>query len=135
MRGLTVTLFVLVLLFPAAAGASTDPQVAALKRQVAALSKQVKTLNRAVTSLRLDLSVNYEGDTCLGAQTADLIQSTWLVIDQVASRSIFGAQTGVSDFKNCADLANPDVPRVGIQAAPTIAPFLPMMQWLHVTIP
>src|SRR6266700_2789991 len=53
MRRLTVTLFVLVLLFPAAAGAgaSTDPQVAALKRQVAALSKQVKTLNRAVTSL------------------------------------------------------------------------------------
>jgi hypothetical protein len=89
MRRLTVTLFVLVLVFPAAAGAgaSTDPQVAALKRQVA------------------------------------------------ASRSIFGAQTAVSDFKNCADLANPDVPRVGIQAAPTIAPFLSMMQWLHVTIP
>jgi hypothetical protein len=112
------------------AGAATP-----IAAQVAKLQKQVKTLQRQVSDLRGQLDLNYEGDTCLGAQTADLIQGTWGVIDQIAlsaqSKTYFGPQTAVSDYGNCADLAQPDVPRPGIRVPPTIAPFLPLMQWLH----
>jgi hypothetical protein len=106
-----------------------------LAAKVAVLQKQVKTLQRQLNDLRDQLDLNYEGDTCLGAQTADLIQSTWSVIDQIAlsaqSKTYFGPQTAVNDYGNCADLAQPDVPRPGIRVPPTIAPFLPLMQWLH----
>ena len=43
----------------------------------------------------------------------------------------FGPQVQVGDYKNCADLVRPNVPRVGIVVPPTIAPLLPMLQWLH----
>jgi hypothetical protein len=118
-----------------AGGASAaDPQVAALKKQVAALQKQVNALKKSIANVNSQLTLNFEGDTCLGAQTADLFQGTWLVIDQVAGHTIFGQQTPTSDFGNCANLAQPDVPRPGIRNPPTIAPFLPLLQWLHVPL-
>jgi hypothetical protein len=102
-----------------------------ISAQVAKLQKQVKALQAEVKDLRGQLELNYEGDTCLGAQTADLIQGTWGVIDQIASKTYFGPQTAVNDYGNCDDLARPDVPRPGIRVPPTIAPFLPLLQWLH----
>jgi TolA-binding protein len=125
---------------------SADPQIAALTRQTKALQVQVKTLQRQMKTLQgrvVDdegqLSVNFEGDTCLGAQVADVIQGTWVTIDQLsaatqAGKTYFGSQTPVSDYNNCADLARPAVPRPGITVPPTINPLRPLLEWLHVPL-
>ena len=122
---------------------SADPQIAALKRQTKALQVQVKTLQAQMRTLQrrvLDdedqVSVNFEGDTCLGAQLADAIQGTWVIIDQLsaatqAGKTYFEPQTPVNDYNNCADLARPDVPRPGITVPPTINPLRPLLEWLH----
>jgi hypothetical protein len=141
MRKVLVVLALAALVFPATA-AAVDPQIAALQKQVvalqkqvAALQKQVKTLQRHIATVDDQLSLNFEGDTCLGALTADLFQGTWLTIDQqVANRSIFGPQATVNDYGNCGDLAQPDVPRPGISAVPSIAPFVPLLRWLHISL-
>ena len=118
----------------AAAGAG-DPRIAVLQKQVKALQAQVKTLRGTTTNLRVQVALNFEGDTCALAQDADLMQGTWGVIDQVAQaaqqKTYFGPQTPVSDFKNCADLAQPAVPRAGIVVPPSINALGPMLQWLH----
>jgi len=44
----------------------------------------VKVLQRRVANDEGQLSLNFEGDTCLGAQVADLIQGTWMVVDQLS---------------------------------------------------
>jgi hypothetical protein len=106
-----------------------------LQAQVKALQVQGKRLSSNVADTNDQLQVNFEGDTCLGALDADLIQGTWGVIDQIAQtaqqKTYFGPQTQVSDYKNCADLANPDVPRGAITVPPTISPLLPLLQWMH----
>jgi hypothetical protein len=124
------------------ASGAGDPRIAVLQRQVKLLQAQVKALqvqgkrlSSEVADTNDQLQVNFEGDTCLGAVNADLIQGTWGVIDQIATtaqqKTYFGPQTQVSDYKNCADLANPDVPRGAITVPPTINPLLPLLQWLH----
>lgn len=118
---------------------SADPRVAALQKQVKALQKQVNQLQGHVVSDENQLSLNFEGDTCLGAQLADVIQGTWITIDQLsaatqAGKTYFGAQTPVTDYQNCADLAQPAVPRLGITTPPTINPLRPLLQWLHIPI-
>ena len=125
---------------------SADPQIAALQRQTKALQAQVKTLQVQMRTLQrrvLDdegqVSLNFEGDTCVGAQIADAIQGTWGTIDQLsaatqAGKTYFGPQTPVNDYSNCADLARPDVPRPGITVPPTINPQRPLLEWLHVPL-
>src|SRR5215211_4113889 len=102
-------------LVAAPAASAADPntaKIAALQKQVKTLQKQVTALTKRVKNDEDQLAVNFEGDTCLGAQTADLIQGTWGVIDQIAqalqARTYFGAQTAVDDFRNCDDLRQPD---------------------------
>ncbi len=119
-------------LVPAAGAANPAQQIAALQKQVKVLQTQVKLLSG-------ELGLNFEGDTCLGAQTADLFQGTWGVIDSIAQaqatpRTIFGPQTSVSDYKNCGDLSQPAVPRPGIVNPPKIDPFLALLDWLHVKL-
>lgn len=130
---------------PATASSSGagDPRIAILQKQVKALQKQVKTLQTGMKNIaagaldtRDQLDLNFEGDTCLAAQMADLIQGTWGIVDQMGQalqqKTYFGAQTPLDDYQNCADLAQPDVPRPGISATPTIEPLRPLEQWLHV---
>jgi hypothetical protein len=118
---------------------SADPRIAALQKQVKALQGQVKTLQRRVVADEGQLSLNFEGDTCLGAQVADAIQGTWVTIDQLsaatqAGKTYFGSQAQVNDYNNCADLARPAVPRAGITVPPTINPLRPLLEWLHVPV-
>lgn len=125
---------------------SADPQIAALQRQVKTLQRQVKTLQGQAKTLQRrvlvdedQLSLNFEGDTCLGAQVADAIQGTWVTIDQLsaatqAGKTYFGSQAQVNDYNNCADLARPNVPRPGITVPPTINPLRPLLEWLHVPL-
>jgi hypothetical protein len=122
----------------AGTASSPDRRVAKLQRQVTSLQKQVTLLNVRVRSISSALGAGFEGNTCGLALTADLIQGTWGVIDQMAQalqgRTYFGPQTQVNDFRNCADLINPTVPRPTIQVPPTIAPFQPLIQWMHVPL-
>ena len=121
---------------------AADPNTAkitALQKQVKTLQKQVKTLTTRVARDENELGANFEGDTCLAAQTADLIQGTWGVIDQIAQalqggKTYFGAQTAVDDFGNCGDLQQPTVPRQGIVAPPKMDFFRLLVQWLHVPL-
>lgn len=126
----------------ATASGAGDPRIAVLQRQVKTLQAQIKVLQVQGKRLSSDvadtndqLQVNFEGDTCLGAMSADLLQGTWGVIDQIATtaqqKTYFGPQTQISDYKNCADLANPNVPRGAITVPPTINPLLPLLQWMH----
>lgn len=77
----------------------------------------------------------FTATTCLGATTADLIQGTWGVVDQIAQaaqqKTYFGPQTSAPDYANCSTLVQPRVPRVGIVVPPTINPLLPLLEWLH----
>ena len=123
------------------ASAARDPnaaKIATLQKQVKTLQKQVKTLTTRVANAEDQIDANFTGDTCLGAQTADLIQGTWGVIDQIAqalqSRTYFGAQTAVDDYQNCANLRQPEVPRQGVAVPPKLSFFQTILQWLHVPI-
>jgi hypothetical protein len=118
---------------------SADPRIAALQKQVKTLQAQVKRLNTRVSSIDQQLGLNWEGDTCLGAQVADLIQGTWGVVDQLsaatqAGKTYFGPQTQVDDYGNCADLARPDVPRLGIRVPPVVDSMRLLLQWLHIDL-
>jgi hypothetical protein len=129
--------FVVALSTRSQANASTagDPRIAVLQKQVKTLQAQVRTLTSALIREDNQVKVNFAADTCLAAQTADLFQGTWGVVDQLAQAmqhpAYFGAQAQVSDYGNCGQLATPDVPRGPVAVPPKIDPLLPLLQWLH----
>ena len=121
---------------PAQAATPADKKIAALTKKVNALTKQVKTLQTQMAQTRQVVVVNFAAETCLAAMTADLIVGTWGVIDQVAQaaqgKTYFGQQAPVNDFSNCSFLAQPSVPRAGVQVPPSIRILDPLLSWLHV---
>ena len=123
----------LALAVPAQGVAATplERKVATLTRQMTTLQKQVKTLQTQIRTLSGALGANFAGDTCHAAITADVIQGTWVAIDQRFDPDIFGAQQAVSDFNNCGLLQQPTVARPGIVSPPSIAAFNPLLNWLH----
>jgi hypothetical protein len=90
------------------------PTNAQLARQIKVLQKQVKTLQKQVKTARLIASVSLVYSGCSTAVTADALQGTWTVVDQVAGRTIFGPQVPVDDFQLCSTLE--------IQRSPTQVP-------------
>jgi hypothetical protein len=119
------------------ANASTagDPRIAVLQTQVKTLQTQVKLLTKALAALDGQLTVNFAGDTCLAAQTTDMFEGTWSVVDQLAQatqqKTYFGPQTQLNDYGNCAQLKDPLVPRGAVATPPSINTFQPLIQWLH----
>jgi hypothetical protein len=114
-----------------------------LERKVAALTKQVKTMQKQIKTLQTQMRqviglavVNFAADTCHAAIVADTFQGTWTAIDareqSRAQPPIFGAQSPVNDYGNCALLEQPTVTRPGIQNPPSIAAFNPLLAWLHI---
>ena len=130
--GLAAALAALVVAAPASA-AAPDQRVVKLERQVKALTARVKTLETQNERLGRALSANFTADACLSAQTADLVQSTWSVIDQIAqavqARTYFGPQNQISDGGNCGYLINPEVPRMGIRTPPVITYLVTLIDW------
>ena len=113
------------------ASGSGDPRIAVLQKEVKTLQKQVKTLQTQEKTLDAVLGYNFDGDTCLAAITADLIQGTWIAVDQATGKSTFGTQTQVNDYGACSKFTNPPVPRTSpIASPPTINPLLPLLQTL-----
>jgi len=117
----------------ASASGSGDPRIAVLQTQVKTLQAQVKKLQKYERTDYQQIGLAFAGDTCLAAITADLLQGTWIAIDQATGKTTFGPQTQVNDYGNCGQLASPAVPRTSpITAPPSISPLLPLIQWMHI---
>lgn len=76
--------------------------VRALKAQVAKLQKADKTQNTAINTIGDIALSDLIYSACVTAVTADAVQGTWQIVDQIAAatqagKTYFGAQTPVSD--------------------------------------
>jgi hypothetical protein len=112
----------------AGAPAATSPdklakQVAAMTKRVTALEKKVKTLETQNRQLSQGLDVVFVVSVCSAAITADALQGTWTVIDQIAQptlqKTFFGPQVAVNDPTNACNTIR--ITRTPVQA--NIAPF------------
>jgi hypothetical protein len=125
----------------AASAGSGDPRIAVLQKQVKTLQAQVKGMQAQLNGTGNDVDkvekevihvdgqvqLAFMGTTCLAAETADLLQGTWGVIDQI--KPTFGPQTQVNDYGNCGQLKN--VSRGGILVPPNTNTLAPLINWLH----
>jgi hypothetical protein len=124
---------------PGTAGRSTDPQTAALQKRVTALEHKLAAVQKSETKLAKtshDLATiaiyTLAGVACNAAVTADAIQTTWGVIDQIAqatqSKAYFGPQTQLNDQKACSDLT---IARQTPTAPPSLASFQSMIDFFY----
>jgi hypothetical protein len=107
----------LVLAAPAQPAAPTTRQLA---KQIKVLQKQVKTLKKDVKTADLHAAIAIVYAGCSTAVTADALQGTWTVIDQVNGTPIFGTQVPVNDYTICSAL---QITRAPTQAPPNISVF------------
>jgi hypothetical protein len=120
---------------PAGATAASSPSASRLEAQITALQKQVKTLSTTVTTLKAReteveaaFAATFLFDVCQGAVTADLVQATWGVVDQLsaslqAGKVYFGPQIPIDDTIQ----GRPVCQTIGVARSqvvpPTAAPF------------
>jgi hypothetical protein len=124
------------------AGARTTatPTEKRLQKQLGTLTKQVTALTKTVNTLKKDLddTANYAFavfllSECNSAITADALQGTWTVIDQIsvatqAGKTYFGPQTPVDDKGVCAGALGVNRSQVSppnVDAYKTMLGFLP----------
>jgi hypothetical protein len=119
-RLITATVVAAVALVLAAPAQPAGPSNRQLARQIKTLQKQVKTLQKQVkqADLHAAIAVVYAG--CSTAVTADALQGTWTVIDQVNGSPIFGPQVAVNDFGVCNAL---EITRAPTAMPPTVSVF------------
>jgi hypothetical protein len=120
-----------------ATNAALVQAVNTLAKRVKALERKTKVLQNRVAFLTREVSANYAGDACALALTADELQDTWGVIDQISSatqggKTYFGPQSALDDKGACEALSNPTVPRMPVSSTtiPNIRYFNPMIQWI-----
>jgi hypothetical protein len=99
-------------------------QLNVVSKKVTALQKQVKTLNTKVTAAGGLAQAAVFLDECSNAVTADALQGTWNVIDQIATatqagKTYFGPQTPIDDKGICALFG---ISRSQV-SPPTVAPY------------
>jgi hypothetical protein len=104
---------------------SLQRQLNAVTKDVTVLKKQVKVLQKGVTDAQdLGRAAVYL-DVCTAVVTADALQGTWQIIDQIATatqagKTYFGPQTALNDQGLCSS-------GFGVTRSqtlpPTIAPF------------
>ena len=119
-RLIASTVLAAVALVFAAPAQPAAPSNAKLARQIKTLQKQVKTLQKQVKQTQLVAAVSFVYAGCSVAVTADALQGTWTVVDQVNGGPIFGPQVAVNDFGVCGLI---DITRAPTQAPPNIAVF------------
>jgi hypothetical protein len=119
-RLIASTVVAAVALVFAAPAQPAAPSNAQLARQIRTLQKQVKTLQKQVklAEQHATLAIIYAG--CSTAVTADALEGTWAVIDQVNGAPIFGPQTPVNDRETCSVW---EVNRAPTQVPPNISVF------------
>jgi hypothetical protein len=119
-RLIASTVVAAVALVLAAPAQPAGPSNAQLARQIKTLQKQVKTLKKQVKETQTVAAVSFVYAGCSVAVTADALQGTWNVIDQVNGTPIFGAQVAVNDFGVCGLL---DFTRAPTQVPPNVSVF------------
>jgi outer membrane murein-binding lipoprotein Lpp len=106
-------------------------QVTTLRKQVGSLQTQVKKLKKDTARANSEVDLNYFGDACLAALTADNFASTWRLTDQLAQsttgKTLFGPQTAIKDNGGCSDI-EPAVTRN--PNAPALALFQALIDWI-----
>lgn len=111
--------------------AALQKQVNNLGAQVKALQKQVKTLQSQEKALNSGVVANYIADACLAAVTADVVQASWGIVDQIVvstgKPAIFGQQVQVSDKGACGNL----IPAIvhSLTIPPTAAQLSALIAW------
>jgi hypothetical protein len=116
---------VAVALYASVAWSATPPTPAEkkLQKDVATLTAQVKALKKSVTDARdIAVGIGIIG-ACNTAITADGLQSTWQVIDQLsaatqAGKTYFGPQTPVDDAISGVHICG----EIGVSRIQTIPP-------------
>jgi hypothetical protein len=117
MKPVLVALVAAGLLIPAAPGSAATPvekRIASLERKVNTQAKQIKALQTKANETQALAAVAFVGTVCLVAVTADTIQGTWAVMNQVAGRSVLPAAVSLDDKGACNALR--------IQRQPTQVP-------------
>lgn len=127
-----VAVFATVAAGAASAATPTDKKIASLQKQTATLQKQVKALQKTVKDLNRFADFTYALGTCQTAITADALQGTWAIVNQVAGRAIFPAAANIPDDGACNALRISRQPTV---VPPTISPFSALAQLLTSRIP
>ena len=142
MKRLFVTMLVvlaaLVVLAPATAAPPTNAQLAArlkaLEARNARLEKKVQKLEKDLDSVGGLAATSLVFSVCGFSQTADALQGTWNVIDQISvatpgiARTFFGTQVPVVDPLNSCTLLR--LTRVQT-VPPTVAPFSALLGLLR----
>jgi hypothetical protein len=113
-----------------ATGATPTQRLAKLERQVRTLQRQNRTLTRQLREANEGVTAAIFFSVCSTAITADALQSTWGVIDQISqptlSRTFFGAQTPVQE---------PVCSRIQVSrpqpVPPTISPFVSLLRLVN----
>jgi hypothetical protein len=112
--------------------AALQRQVNDLGAQVKALQKQVKTLQSHEKALNSEIAVNFISDACLAALTADALQASWGIVDQIVvsagKPAIFGPQVQTSDKGACGKLIPPIAHSITVP--PTAASLSALIAWL-----
>jgi hypothetical protein len=138
-RALALAAFALVLLVPQAAfaapptNAQLAAQIKALQAKVTKQEKTIKTLQTAVKDAGGLAAAGLAFSACGFAITADAVQGTWSVIDQVSIntpnilRTFFGPQTPVNEQGACTAL---QVVRTQV-VPPTVAAFSALLSLLR----
>ena len=119
--GAFATAMLLVGAAPASPATPTQRQVAALQKQVKTLQRQVRTLQTQVRDARAGALAGQYLGFCIAAVTADALQSTWAVVNQVAGRAVVAPSPAVNDRGLCSQVFR--VQRQSGVVPPTISPF------------
>jgi hypothetical protein len=119
-RLIAATVMVAVALVLAAPAQSAGPSNKQLARQIKTLQKQVKTLQKQVKTVDLHAAIAIVYAGCATAVTADALEGTWTVIDQVNGAPIFGPQVAVNDFGVCEAV---QITRAPTQMPPNVSVF------------
>jgi hypothetical protein len=84
-----------------------DRKITALTKRVTALEKRVKKAETTLGTTTLIAAAGIVYGGCLAAVTADALNGTWNVVDQIAAATqagkiYFGPQAPVNDFNFCS---------------------------------
>ena len=116
----------------AAAGTTADPKVAALEKRIAKLEARVKKVEKFNSDTTLVEVGTLAAIACQAAMTADALQTTWTVVDQIAqtaqSKVYFGPQTPLNDQKSCSDLK---LVRLAVGAPPSLVPLSSVIDFVY----
>ena len=89
--------------------AALDKKLNRLNARVSKLETRVKKLEKDSKLLTRVAIITLGGVACEAAITADVIQKTWGVIDEIAqatlSRTYFGPQAPLNDQKSCSEIS------------------------------